>query len=203
MTAKLAPIANGEKVRAMLTELDRDHWIELDEAAAEAITAALKRYAARTFIDSTYRRAWSGKAETDWRLKIAEHAGELAALLKREWPTSDRAFQLASKHFARHALRDDPFWFFDRTDFCRKLDIVRRAALKELPPANKGGSPGQTARHDLHVELVEIFLNSSEAYQDAAALKKDILEFTNALNSWFALALPNNRESIRAVCKKT
>ena len=203
MTAKLAPIADAQMVRAMLAELDRDHWIELDTGAGEAITAALKRYAARAFIDSTYRRAWSGKAERDWRLKIAEHAEELATLLKREWPTSDRAFQLASKHFARHLMRDDPFWFMDRADFRRKLDTIRRAALKELPPAHKGGSPTQTARHALHVELVEIFLNSSETYQDAAALKKDILEFTNALNRWFDIGLPNNRESIRSVCKKT
>jgi len=201
--AKLGSNPNGEAVQAMLAELDRDHWIELNEHAAEAIATALNRYAARAFIDSTYRRAWSAKAERDWRLKIAEHAEELTALLEREWPTSDRAFQVASTHFARHVLLDDPFWFLDRAEFRRKLDIVRRAALKELPPAHKGGSPSRTARHDLHVELVEIFLNSSETYQDAAALKKDILEFTNALNSWFALDLPNNRESIRAVCKKT
>lgn len=203
MTSKLVTIADSETVRAMLVELDRDHWIELDEAAAEAITKALKRYATRTFIDSTYRRSWSAKGEREWRMKIADSAEELAALLKREWPTSDRAFRLASKHFARHVLRDDPFWFLDRADFRRKLAILRKAALKELPPEHHGGSPSQSARNELHIELIEILLNSSEPYQDAAALKKDIREFTNALNRFFDLGLPNNRESIRTLCNKT
>lgn len=195
-------VADRPMVDAMLAQLDRDEFIELDPGAADAITQALKRYAAQVFVDETYRQTWSSKDERQWRQAIAKHTDELQKLLARPWPTDDPAMQHASRHYLRHAMRDDPFWFMDRDDFLSKLETIQRAALKEMPPIHKGGNPSQAARRELHVELVDVFVNFSEPYQSDPDFKTDIRKFTCALNKHFDLDLPTNRESIRAVCAK-